>query len=219
MHKIVPTKPLLIMLYGFPGAGKSHFARQLSEALTTAHVQDDRIRYELFENPRRDKEENQVVRHLMDYVAEEFLKAGVSVIYDSDVVQMKTRRTLRDMARKYKAEHLLIWLQVDSDSAFARLQKRDRRKTEDKYSRPMDPASFDQFIGRMQNPNNEDYMVISGKHTFNTQRNAVIKKLYEMGLIDMQTVSSKVVKPGLVNLIPNPTGGRVDISRRNIVIR
>jgi len=44
MAKLIPTKPLLILLYGFPGAGKTHFARQLSETIHAAHVQSDRIR-------------------------------------------------------------------------------------------------------------------------------------------------------------------------------
>ena len=71
----------------------------------------------------------------------------------------------------------------------------------------------------MQNPRNEDYLVVSGKHTFNTQRSAVVKRLYEIGLISVDSANARIIKPGLVNLVPNPTAGRVDISRRNIVIR
>jgi hypothetical protein len=72
----------------------------------------------------------------------------------------------------------------------------------------------------MQNPKNEEYIVVSGKHTFNTQRSAVVKKLYEIGAIAIEEANSGVVKPGLVNLIPNQLrGGRVDNSRRNILIR
>ena len=73
----------------------------------------------------------------------------------------------------------------------------------------------------MQNPSTtEDYVVISGKHTFNTQRNAVLKRLYELGMLSAESITSNVVKPELVNLVPkNPAAGRVDMSRRNIVIR
>jgi hypothetical protein len=72
----------------------------------------------------------------------------------------------------------------------------------------------------MQNPEHtEDFMVISGKHPYQAQRNAVVKKLYEMGLINPDTATSKLVKPGLVNLVPPPVTGRVDHSRRNIMIR
>ena len=84
MNKVVPTKPLLIMLYGYPGSGKSYVARQLSNHLQAAHVQGDRIRFELFEQPRFDKQENAVVTQLMDYMTEEFLNSGISVIYDTN---------------------------------------------------------------------------------------------------------------------------------------
>jgi hypothetical protein len=62
-------------------------------------------------------------------------------------------------------------------------------------------------------------MVISGKHVFKTQYSAVMRKLHEMNLIRSDEVVSQVAKPGMVNLIPNPSAGRVDMNRRNIMIR
>jgi predicted kinase len=219
MNKVTPLKPLFIMLYGYPGAGKTHFARELSDTLHAAHVHSERIRGELFTEPRYDKEENDIVDHLMLYMSEEFLSAGVSVIFDANVDRLAQRRELRNIARRAKAESLLIWLQIDADSAYARLERRDRRKVDDKYARTYDRPSFDAALGKLQNPKNEDYIVISGKHTFNTQRSAVIKKLYEMGLINTNTTSTNVIKPELVNLVPSRNTGRVDQSRRNILIR
>ena len=81
MNKVMPAKPLLILLYGFPGSGKTYFARQLCEHLQAAHIYDDRIRHELFSKPRYDKRENTVVTQLMDYLTGEFLNAGLSVVY------------------------------------------------------------------------------------------------------------------------------------------
>jgi predicted kinase len=220
MNKLTLNRPTLIMLYGFPGAGKTYLARQLCDDLSAAHVQGDRIRFELFEEPRYDKQENEIVNHLMEYMAEEFLSAGISVVYDVNAMRLSQRRALRDLARKLKAESVLIWLQIDTESAFVRGAKRDRRKADDKYSLPLDKAAFEYQASQMQNPTQtEDFMVISGKHTYHTQRGAIIKRLYDAGLINPDAAANKMVKPGLVNLIPNPMAGRVDNSRRNIVIR
>jgi gluconate kinase len=129
-------------------------------------------------------------------------------------------RTLRELARNNKSEYLLIWLQIDPDSSFARTQDRDRRTIDDKFAQPQDEDTFNRTLSGMQNPQpGEDYLVISGKHTFTTQKNAVVNRLYQMGLISTDAVQHSVAKPGLVNLIPNPHAGRVDLSRRNIVIR
>lgn len=220
MNKLTLNKPTLIILYGFPGTGKTFLARQLCEDMSAAHVQGDRIRFELFEEPRYDHQENEIVEHLMTYMAEEFLSAGMSVVYDINTARTGQRRALRDLARKVKAATVLAWIQIDVESAFDRVIKRDRRKTDDRYAMALDRTTFESLISQMQNPeSNEDYVVISGKHNYQTQRNAIIKKLYDMGLINTDNANSRVVKPGLVNLVPSPTAGRVDATRRNIVIR
>jgi predicted kinase len=219
-QKVILSKPVLICLYGFPGSGKSYVSRNLSDVVQIAHVSGDRIRSELFENPRYDSQENAIITHLMNYMTHEFLNAGVSVIYDTNSLRVAQRRTLRELARTNKAEYLLIWLQIDPDSAFNRTQDRDRRTSDDRFAQPQDSNTFSKSLSGMQNPQaGEDYLVISGKHTFTTQKNAVVNRLYQMGLISSDAMQHSVTKPGLVNLVPNPHAGRVDLSRRNIVIR
>ena len=220
MAKLQLTHPTLFLLYGFPGAGKTFFARQLCEELQAAHVQGDRIRFELFDEPRYDRQEDEIVTHLMEYMTEEFLQANISVVFDVNAIRSSQRRQLRELARRNKANINLVWFQIDTESAFVRVAKRDRRKVDDKYAMPMDRTTFDSVISGMQNPAiTEDYMVISGKHTFNTQRSAVIKRLYDTGLLHSEQTTTGIAKPALVNLVPNTAGGRVDPSRRNISIR
>jgi predicted kinase len=221
MAKIVPTKPFLLMLYGFPGAGKTYFARQFCENVQAAHLQADRIRSELFEEPKRDKRENEIVTQLMNYMAEEFLSAGMSVVYDVNAARAKQRFELRDLARRNRAQPLVVWFQMDPDTAFGRNQKRDRRRADDKYAASWDRTSFETVIGGMQNPTSHDnYAVVSGKHLYSTQQSAVVRKLRDIGVLSSDDASSRTIKPGLVNLIPgSKPPGRVDMSRRNISIR
>lgn len=220
MAKILPTKPFLLMLYGFPGSGKTYFARQLAENIQAAHVQGDRIRGELFEKPRYDKPENEVVTQLMDYMSGEFLSAGMSVVYDMNAMRLSQRHSLRELARKNHATPLLLWFQIDAESAFNRSVKRDKRRADDKYAAQWDRETYKKILGFMQNPSAaEDYVVISGKHLFNTQQNAAVNKLRHLGLLTNDDASSYVAKPGMVNLVPTNPTGRVDMTRRNINIR
>lgn len=220
MSKITLSKPVLLYLYGYPGAGKTHFARQFCERVNAAHVHSDRIRYELFEEPRFDSQENKIVEQITNYIGGEFMDASLSVVYDMNAATLAERRRLRDMARKENVQPVLIWFQVDADTAFNRSTKRDKRRADDKYSASLDRNTFKSIASRMRNPERtEDYIVISGKHTFDTQFSAVIRKLYEQGLVKQDEASKKIVKPGMVNLVPNLQAGRVNNSRRNIFIR
>lgn len=220
MGKLQPSKPLLILLYGMPGSGKTFFARQLTDQLACAHIQGDRIRDELFENPTYSKEENHIVASLMSYMASEFLHAGISVVFDTNAMRLTQRRALRNLAIKSGAETVLLWLQIDPDSAFKRASRRDKRKHDDKYAQEMDPSIFRELLGGMQNPEiTERYVVLSGKHVFNTQKNAVIRHLAEKHLIQFEPGGKPISKPGLINLVPNPSAGRVDMTRRNINIQ
>ncbi len=215
--KLKTNKPVLILLYGFPGAGKTHFSNNITEHLESAVVQSDRIRSELFEEPRYDAQENSIVKHLMNYMSEEFLNAGVSVVYDMNAMRKAQRHELREMARKKRAKTVLVWFQLDADTAFQRLNSRDRRTADDKYAMDYTQNEFRDYASHMQHPaSTEDYVVVSGKHTFGSQKTAFFKKLIELGLIDSTSGQSKVAKPGLINLIPK---GRVDMTKRNISIR
>lgn len=203
MSKTVIDKPIIIALYGAPGSGKTFVGRNLANALQVAHLSADRLRSQLFANPRFDAQENSIVRHLMNYMTEQFLSAGLSVVYDTHLPSSAERRRLRELARKHKADYLLVWLQIDNDSAFTRTQNRDHRTADDRDAQEHTKETFDALVSAMQNPQAEDYVVISGKHAFATQKSAIISRLYKKGLVKSGIVQKTVTRPDLVNLIPS----------------
>lgn len=218
MEKLRPEKPVLILLYGFPGSGKTYFSRQFCEEVQAAHLEEDRIRAELFEKPRFSKQENFALSRIMEYIAGEFLAAGISVVYDMNAMRLSQRRSMREVARRQKAEVLIVWFQVDADTSFLRNYKRDRRRSDDRYAAGYDVEQFKELAAHMQQPEpTEDFIVISGKHSYPSQRSGVIKKLSDLHLIKPSAAMHKMVKPELVNLVPNGNNNQDHTGPRNIV--
>jgi len=204
MGKVQTKRPVIIMLYGFPGSGKTFFARNVCKSLQAVHLSDDRIRGELFEKPRYDKAENSVVSHLIEYMAGEFLNTVVSVVIDVDTRKSNYRRHIRELAAKHRARTIVLWFQIDAEASFARLDTRDRRKHDDKFSRTYSKQEFETYAAAMQHPTEkEDFVVLSGKHSFLMQQSTLLRRFYDWGLVSSQDVSRHVVKPGLMSLIPS----------------
>ena len=167
MSKINFLKPFVVYMYGFPGAGKTNFSRQFGEEFGIIHLQEDKILHDLLgvsKNPKTSK----IARKIMDFMTDEYLKVSIPVIYDASVLRSSERRKIRELARKNKADSLLIWFQVDSETTFERVRKRDKRKIDDKYASEYSEGEYRQILSSMQNPKHEDYIVVSGKHTFNS---------------------------------------------------
>ena len=221
MQKNKLVRQTLVLLYGYPGSGKTFFARQASELLNIPHISSDRIRFELFEKPSYSKEEQTIVMNIMLMMLEEYMKIGLSAIFDISLNRLQDRRTMRDLARKYNVIPLLVWLQADAETCYQRSKSRDHRKTDDKYSSDLSQETFEQIEKTMQQPHNEDALVISGKHLFNSQKQVLLRRLKELQLLKEDPATQKAVpKPELVNLVSRAqmAAGRVDPNRRNVLI-
>lgn len=217
--KIVPHKPFMLLMYGYPGSGKSFFARQFADEFqNTVHVHGDKIHSEIADKMHQYNETNSAIPELViEYLISEYLRNGISVIADLPLNKRSDRKKYRNIALTNKAEPVLVWLQIDPESAYARTKKRDRRKTEDRYAAEYTTSEFQSIISNSQNPQNEPFTVISGKHAFKSQRSAVLKKLSDLKVVNLVSANSSAVKPELVNLIPKM--GDRDLLRRNISIR
>lgn len=218
--KLTPAKPFLMILYGYPGSGKTFFARQMSEELNnTVHLHADKLQSDLSQELSSLSQSNgSFFNTIIKYMAQEYLNNGISVIADVPVNKKSDRRAFKALALANKALPILIWLQIDAESSFVRVKKRDRRKYEDKYAPEYTPDQFQEILSGSQNPNNENFTVISGKHTFKSQRAAILKKLYEQNIIKLDDSTNRLVKPELVNLIPK-LQARGHVLKRNISIR
>ncbi len=168
-------KPILLFTLGFPGSGKTHFARRFAEDYRYFHLSSDRLRLEIFPKPTFRPQEQAVVFRTMDYVTEELLRRGVSVIYDSNCNRREYRRRLRDIAKKCVARYLLLWFRSPVPLALRRLRARREIKTRylQKYHRPIpDQVLFSQK-DEIEEPRRETHVILNSRDSYAKQKQTV----------------------------------------------
>lgn len=214
--KITPQKPFLIMFYGYPGCGKSFFASQFAkEFQNTIYLSSYKINSELTKLASGD---THLADKVIEYITESYLENGLSVVTDAAVIKKPDRKKLAHIAIKHKAVPILVWMQIDADSAYVRTKLRSKKNKQEKSAAEYKKQEFQDIINNMQNPQNEDFFVISGKHTYKSQRTSVMSRMSILKIINREQANKNIAKPGLVNLVPPSLSGRVGISR-NISIR
>jgi len=206
--KLTTVKPVLFVMMGLPGAGKTHTATFLAEKLRGFHIEADEFRQELFEEPDRSPNQDQVVNRISVLLLEKFMNKNINIILDANSNSKNARRQYTSLAKKYNYKTILVWVQTDIDTSYYRASSRDRRRADDRHSVQVDESTFERLMKELQAPlQHDDYVVVSGKHVFNTQLNSIIKKLDDLHLLPTvkktqvftprktQVVSTRQTKP------------------------
>lgn len=177
MKTLSLEQPLIIMVVGLPGSGKSFFAQQFSETFNISSVSDDRIRAELFEKPEFTADENAIVDRMQSYMLEELVKTKRSFLVDGGSNTKSERQRLIQLAEKNGYGTLVIWVQTDVESARARATRPRENASKTGTIPGLAPYQFDRLSKLFAPPTREAYLVISGKHTYATQARTVLRKL------------------------------------------
>lgn len=215
MKSLNLAKPLVIMMVGLPGAGKSFFAKRFSETFGAPVVSYDRIRFELFSQPQYSSEENEIVNRLAEYQVEELTKTKRTFIVDGGCNAKTERLRLRDLTKDSEYETLVVWVQTHEPTAQTRATKRSSRRADDKYNPSISQEQFTAFSRRLTPPSRgENYTVISGMHTYSTQAKAVLRRLVVNREADADAAHKSENEATLQR-----TRGTTDTNRRSIILR
>jgi predicted kinase len=120
--------PVLLILTGLPGTGKTHLARALCKAAPFTLVGSDPLRAALFETPAYTPHENHAVYSAVDALLRRLLGERRDVIYDAVNLSEWRRAGLRQLAGDAGAHPLTVLTTAPPYLVWLRLA--DRREEE-----------------------------------------------------------------------------------------
>lgn len=157
------NKPRALLLFGAPCSGKTTFGEKFAKKFALAF-------YDLASL----KEENQFSDQAILVILEQILKTGQTIIIEGLQDTEKTRIEMRNLIRKYDYEPALIWIQTDIATIRQRLKQRYRNVNKAK-------DAYDKAVAEMEAPAESEHpIILSGKHTFETQTKHVIAGLADL---------------------------------------
>ena len=149
-----------ILVFGAPGSGKTTFAEKFATKFHAAY-------YDLEEVAEKYKFNRRTILKAIELVA----KTKATIIIEGGLDTEKDRNEIKNVLRKAGYTPSLVWIQTDVGTIKMRLKMRhhDGGKARDEY---------ETRIENMEAPTEvETPIVLSGKHTFETQLRHVLTQI------------------------------------------
>jgi predicted kinase len=124
----VPERPVMVVMVGTPGTGKSFLARLLAPELGAGLVQTDVVRKRRFREPKYTPAESAVTYMLAHKQARRMLAERQSVIFDATNLIEHNRRQLYRIAEEAGAGLLIVWTYAPDHVVRERMQARAQRR-------------------------------------------------------------------------------------------
>src|SRR5262245_17404215 len=102
--------PVLYLLVGYPGAGKTTAARVIHDRSGPGHLWADHERLKLFGKPTHSPEETKQLYEQLNEATEYLLAQDKSVIFDTNFNFFRDRQHLREIAARHHARAIVIWI-------------------------------------------------------------------------------------------------------------
>lgn len=158
------VKPRIVIMVGIPGSGKSFFAEHFSETFKAPLISIHKIRQEL----TTDSDNKEAVKQIINYILGETLKTGKIIIYEGNTDRRSERTNLAKKAYEAGYDPIFVWVQTEINDAKKRSTK----------TGGLSECEFENKLKQFSPPHaSERFVVISGKHTYNTQLKAILKSI------------------------------------------
>ena len=156
------NKPRALLVFGAPCSGKTTFAEKFAQKFGLAYYNLNDIIDEGFSR-------DEVLR-----ILELILKTRQTIVIEGCLDSEGDRAEIRNLLRKHNYEPSLIWIQTDISTIRTRLKAKYRSVSKAK-------EFFDNATSVMEAPTDfEKPIILSGKHTFETQTKHAITGLADL---------------------------------------
>lgn len=118
------AKPVLIVVSGLPGTGKSYFCSQLAERLPVVILESDALRKALFSSPSYNLQESSRLFRVCHLLIERLLKKGMSLICDATNLSERNREHLYSIADRLDVKLILVRVEAPPQVVYQRLKAR-----------------------------------------------------------------------------------------------
>ncbi len=124
-----PTEasPVIIVVSGLPGTGKTFLCRQLAERLPYVILESDALRKQLFPKPDYTAAESAYLFRAIHQIIEGLLQKGVSIILDATNLEERHRESIYKIAERFKARLILVSVEAPPELVRKRLKSRMKR--------------------------------------------------------------------------------------------
>lgn len=165
MKPLSPASPHAIIMLGIPGSGKTTFAERFADTFQAPFVNQTKLQREFALSSIQ-------AEALRQLILNEYAKTHRTLLIEGGVETRAARTELiKDLAKAgYKP--LLVWVQTDT------VESRRRAQKPYPVGSGMTADEFAESVARFEVPTQQEQpVVISGKHTYVSQLKIVLKHL------------------------------------------
>ena len=124
------ARPVLVVVSGLPGTGKSYFCRRLAERLPSVILESDALRKALFPSPSYSLMESAHLFRTIRLLIERLIKRGIPIIMDATNLSERYREYFYSIADRLDVKLVLISVEAPPWLVKERLEVRQKRPEE-----------------------------------------------------------------------------------------